>query len=105
MNAMTDDIGDLDGSEYEDVRMRFDRGDYVTDSSEWRAVKKWLREQEREREFIRRCERASISAALDARRAARWSLVIAILSLVISAISASDDVGASLRSLVSALRP
>jgi hypothetical protein len=88
---MTND--DLDDIEYEEVRHRFDRGDYH-DPTELIDVKKWLRRQEKEQKFIAACERASISSALEAGRAARSANLVAFLALLISVISARDQISA-----------
>ncbi len=82
-----DEIGDTE------VRHRFDRGDYH-DPEEVKTVKKWLRAKDKERDFLAACERASISSALEASRAARRANLIAFLALIISAISAREQVTA-----------
>jgi len=86
---MADDLDDLG---YAEVQHRFDRGDYI-DPSELKVVKKWLRRQEKEQEFIAACERASISSAFEARGSARRANLIAFLALLISAISAREHIG------------
>ena len=93
---MTDDLDDF---EYEEVRHRFERGDFH-DLSEVKIVKKWLRRQEKEREFIVACERASISSAFEAGRAARRANLIAFLALLISVISAREHLGAFAASIL-----
>ena len=93
---MADDLDDLG---YAEVRRHFDRGDYL-DPSELKVVKKWLRRQEKEKEFIAACEHASISSALEARRAARRANLIAFLALLISAISAREHIGALVTSIL-----
>ncbi len=93
---MTND--DLDELGYEEVRHCFDRGDYY-DLTELKAVEKWLRGREKEHQFIAACERASVSSALDAKRSARWAILVAFLALVISAINAREQVGALVDSI------
>lgn len=93
---MADDLDDLG---YAEVRHRLDRGDYL-DPPELKSVKKWLRRQEKEREFIVACERASISSALEAGRTARRANCIALSALLISAISACEHIGALLTSIL-----
>jgi hypothetical protein len=90
-----EDVGDTE------VRHRFDRGDY-RDPEEVKRVKKWLRAKDKERDFLAACERASMLSALEASRAARRANLIAFLALIISAISAREQltaiVGAFLKS-------
>lgn len=74
-----------------EVLHRFGRGDYH-DPAELKIVKKWLKGKEKERKFLANCERASISAPLDANRAARRASLIALLALIISTFSARDQV-------------
>ncbi len=93
---MTND--DLDDLGYEKVQHSFDRGDYL-DSTELKTVKKWLHSKEKEHKFLAACERASISSALEAKRAARQANLVAFLALVISVISAREHVGVLVESL------
>jgi hypothetical protein len=93
---MADDLDDLG---YAEVRHRFDRGDYF-DPSELKVVKTWLRRQEKEQEFIAACERASISSALEAGRAARRANLIAFLALLISTISTREHIGALVTTII-----
>jgi len=82
---------DFDVLGYEEVKKRFDRGDFI-DASEVNAVKKWLRQEEKERNFYLACQRASISSALDASHAARRANLIAWIALFFSAIAASQQI-------------
>ena len=82
---------DFDQLGYEEIKHRFDRGDYH-DPTEIKSVRKWLRNQEKEQEFIASCKRASISAALDAQRAARHANLIAFLALLVSVIAAYEPI-------------
>lgn len=86
---MTD--SDLDELGYDAVKQRFERGDYI-DIVELATVKKWLRSRDKERELLAACERASISSALTAARAARRANLIAFLALVIATIAAREQV-------------
>ena len=91
---MTD--AELEAIGYAAARQRFERGDYC-DPSELKYVKKWLHTKEKEQEFLAACQRASMSSALNADRAARRSSLIAILVLVISAIGAREQLGLFVR--------
>ena len=84
-------MDDLDELGYEEIKHRFDRGDYH-DPTEIKSVKKWLRNQEKEQEFIASCKRASISAALDAHRAAWRANLMAFLALFVSFIAAHEPI-------------
>lgn len=77
---------ELDGLGLEKVQHQLDRGDWA-DADEIRKVKSWLTKAKRQREFLKKCERASVSSALDAKRRATWANVIAILALVVSVAS------------------
>lgn len=52
-------MDDLDELGYEEIKHRFDRGDYH-DPTEIKSVKKWLSNQEKEQEFIASCKRKII---------------------------------------------
>jgi hypothetical protein len=69
-----------------EVKLRRDRGDWI-DKTELRVVDSWLTQVAKEQKFREACERASRSAALDARRLAILSNVIAIGALVVSIIA------------------
>lgn len=86
---MTD--AELDEIGYADVLHRFERGDYH-DPAELKTVKRWMGGKEKERKFLADCERASISVALVANRAAQRAGLIAFLALLISIISAREQV-------------
>ena len=81
----------LDELGYDEIKHRFDRGDYH-DPTEQKAVRQWLRNQEKEQEFFASCKRASVSAALDAKRAARRANLIAFLALLATVIAAREDI-------------
>lgn len=81
----------LDELGYDEVKHRFDRGDYH-DLTEQKAVRQWLRNQEKEQQFLASCKRASISAALDAQRTARRANLIAFLALLAAVIAAREDI-------------
>ncbi len=74
------DLEDLDEAE---LRNRYDRGDYI-DSAEIRRVKRLLKKFEKDRRFQENCERASVSAALNADKRARTSTYISLLALALS---------------------
>lgn len=63
---------------YAEVLHRFERGDYH-DPAELKTVKRWMGGKDKERKFLADCERASISAALEANRAAGRAGLIAFL--------------------------
>jgi hypothetical protein len=86
---MTD--AELEEIGYAKVLQRFERGDYY-DPAELKTVKKWMAGKDRERKFLADCERASISAALEANRAARRAGLMAFLALLISIVSAREQV-------------
>lgn len=83
---------ELDELGFDEVQKRLARGDYVAKSDELTIVTRWLKRENKERELIAKCERASISAALDASRAASRSNIIAVLALVIAAISGRNEI-------------
>lgn len=97
-------MADIDFEEigYDEIRRRVQRGDYH-DQVELKAVHKWLRARERERKYLAECERANIASALNASHAARRANLIALLALVISILSARDQVVAVLQALISYL--
>lgn len=95
---------DLEVIGYTEVRHRFDRGDYC-DPTEITIVKKWLHAKDKERDFLAECERASISSALVANRSARRATLIAFLALVVSAISARDQILAITEIILKSLFP
>lgn len=95
---------DLDDTGYAEIQHRFERGDYH-DPVEFKAVKNWLRTQDKEREHLAACERASISSALEATRAAQRANLVAFLALVVSAISAREEVAAIVRVMLNAFTP
>lgn len=82
---------DFEKMGYDEVRRRFDRGDYH-DPNEKAFAEKWLKNQDNEKEFIKRCERASMSSSLDAKRAARQANLLSVVALVIAAVGARDDI-------------
>ncbi|MBK8525469.1 MAG: hypothetical protein IPL58_16420 [Betaproteobacteria bacterium] len=86
---MTD--AELEEIGYAEVLHRFERGDYH-DPAELKTVKRWIGDKDRERKFLADCERASISAALEANRAARRAGLMAFLALLISTISAREQI-------------
>ncbi|MCP5205496.1 MAG: hypothetical protein H6992_15160 [Pseudomonadales bacterium] len=94
---MTDN--DLEEIGCAEVQHRLDRGDYC-DHAELKTVTKWLKAKDKEREFRATCERASISSALVANRAARRANIIAFLALVISAVNAQDQILAFIGSIL-----
>lgn len=87
-----------------EIRHRIERGDYHA-PSESLAVKKWLRGKDKEREFFAACQRASISSALDASRAARRANLIAIAAFVIAAICAQEKIWSLIGALLNAVKP
>jgi hypothetical protein len=70
---------ELDEIGEEKVRNRLNRGDFC-DPSEVLVVKRWLSHKDKERDFISRCERASLSSALNANNNARTANKIAIIA-------------------------
>lgn len=86
---MTD--AELEEIGYAEVLHRFERGDYH-DPAELKTVKRWMGGKDKERKFLADCERASISAALEANRAARRAGLIAFLALLISTFSAREQI-------------
>ena len=97
-NTHFDEIG------HAEVQQCFERGDY-NDPKELRAVKKWSEAKNKECEFLVACERASISSALDANKAAQRANLIAVLALVISAISAREQISAVLGTILNIFGP
>lgn len=77
---------ELDELGLPEVQHRFDRGDWA-DKDEIRKVSFWLKKAKRQEEFLRECERANVSSALDARRLAILANVVAVLALIVSVIS------------------
>lgn len=68
------------------VQHCFDRGDWV-DKDEVRRVRYWLGKAKKQEEFLEKCQRASISSALDTKRLAILANVVALLALIVSVIS------------------
>ncbi|MBV5267838.1 MAG: hypothetical protein JZU67_04920 [Burkholderiaceae bacterium] len=91
-------MDDLDELGYEEIKHRFDRGDYH-DPTELKVVKRWLRKHEKEQEFIASCKRASISSALESGRAARQANLIAFSALLVSVIGARKEIFALIESI------
>jgi len=71
-----------------EVQNRLDRGDWI-DTSEIRAVNSWLRKAKKEQEFLKKCERAAVSSAFNAKQLPVLTNVIALFALVVSVISLS----------------
>jgi hypothetical protein len=93
---------DLDEIGYDEVRHRLNRGDYC-DPEELKVVMKWLQGKVRERDFLADCERANLSSALVANNAARRATLIAFLALIISVLSARDQILAFVSELIELL--
>lgn len=74
---------DLDELGMPEVQHRRDRGDWI-DATELKTVDSWLHRARKEKRFREACERASKAAALDAKRFAILSNLIAALALVVS---------------------
>lgn len=91
---------DLDNCDYGKIKNKFDRGDYIN-QKEIKFVKNWLRAQEKEREFIAACERASISAALNASQSAKKANLVALFALLFSVIGAFENLKLLLSQIVS----
>jgi len=87
-----------------EVRHRFERGDYH-DPSDVSLVKRWLGSKDKEREVLAACQRASISASLDASRAARLANHIAIAAVIIAAIGAHEEISSIISALLDAVKP
>lgn len=66
-----------------DLRAKFERGDYHSADERARA-QRLLRNFDTQREFEAKCERASKSAALDAKRSAAIANVIALVALAVA---------------------
>jgi hypothetical protein len=79
-----------------DLRHRFERGDFHGESESSTAVR-LLRAFDREHEFIKKCERAAVSQALDAKTNAARANTIAIIALVMATIATACSVIALLR--------
>ena len=77
---------DLDELSQAEVQNRRDRGDWI-DKAELRVVDSWLRKAAREQKFQEACERASHSAALDARRLAILGNCIAVVALLVAIVA------------------
>ncbi|MHB0918993.1 MAG: hypothetical protein ACYC1G_14580 [Thiobacillus sp.] len=69
-----------------DLRHRFERGDFHG-SSDSLLAQQLLHAFDRENEFIKKCERAAVSQALDAKTSATRANTIAIIALVMATIS------------------
>ncbi len=97
-DAELEEIGETE------IRHRLERGDYHA-PAELSAVKKWLQGKDKEREFLAACQRAGISSALDASRAARRANFIAIVAVVIAAIGAHEKIASLFGALINSVKP
>ena len=95
---------DLEEMGEAEVRHRFERGDYH-DPSDVSSVKRWLLAKDKERAFAAACQRASVSAALNASRAARRANGIAIGAVIIAAVGAHEQVTSIIRAFLDAVWP
>lgn len=77
---------ELDELGLAEVQHRFDRGDWA-DTDEIRSVSYWLGRTKKQEEFLKKCQRASVSSALDTKRLAILANIIALLALIVSVIS------------------
>lgn len=81
---MTDfDLSDLEDLDEDALRHRLDRGDFLA-KDDLKLVKRLLKKYEKEREFLKACEKASISSALVAQRRSRNANILAATALVVS---------------------
>ncbi len=90
MNAAEKQLEELGSDE---VRNRIARGDYVH-PTELRAATNWLKAKDKDSDFLAECQRASISAALDATRLARRANYIAITAVMVAAMGAHEKIRA-----------
>ena len=77
---------ELDSLGEAEVEHQLARGDWC-DETELLIVKSWLRRAERKRKFQEKCERASVSSALDAKRLAILSTLVSLGALVVAIIA------------------
>ena len=77
---------ELDELGLTEVQHRFDRGDWA-ETDEIRSVSSWLGKAKKQEEFLKKCQRASVSSALDTKRLAILANVVALLALIVSVIS------------------
>ena len=77
---------ELDELGLAEVQHRFDRGDWA-DTDEICRVSCWLKKAKNQEQFLKKCERASVSSALDTRRLAVLANVVALLALIVAVIS------------------
>ena len=77
---------ELDELGLTEVQHRFARGDWA-DTAEIRKVSSWLGRAKKQEEFLKKCERAGVSSALDTKRLAILANVVALLALIVSVIS------------------
>ena len=78
---------ELDKIGEDEVRHRFDRGDYY-DPSEVSVVTRWLSRKDEEHRFDEACERANKSAALDSKQAAHRANIAATIAAIGAIVSA-----------------
>lgn len=86
-----------------ETRHRFERGDYH-DPAELSVVRKWLKCKDKEHKFLADCKRASVSSALDASSAARRANFLAIVAVLISTISAHEQIASLLSAIFQAVK-
>lgn len=82
----------------DELRKQIDRGDYH-DPTELHSARLALKQFEKERDFLERCRKASLSAALDARKSSRVAIYVSLISLAIAVMAARQEVVALLRAL------
>ncbi len=80
----------------EELRHKYDRGDFHA-NCEWLEAQRLLRSFEREHEFLVKCQRAALSAALDSKNAAKTTNRIAIFAAIMSAIATACSIIALLK--------
>lgn len=77
------DLSELEDLDEDELRHRFERGDFVA-QDDIKLVKRLLKKHKKEREFLRACEKASVSSALVAQRRSRNANILAVAALVVS---------------------
>lgn len=77
------EISEIEDLNEDELRHRFERGDFVS-KDDIKLVQRLLKKHENEREFLKSCERASISSALIAQRSSRNANILSGVALVVS---------------------
>jgi len=77
------ELSNLENLNEQELQIRFNRGDFV-DAEDIKNVTKLLKQNKKEREFIEKCKKASVSAALTAGRYSLAAIIVSILALVVA---------------------